>query len=141
MSARYLNIEARERQMALYLASLEDFTGWYQPVLFPWFRWEMYMEGDVFYSAEQESHSPSEWEEGREPRTVVPLDDELGFEIENNGDVRLVYNDRLRRFEIVRRNRRDRTHVIRMPLAWSKSAPPPGGETPPEVGIGIPSWH
>lgn len=114
--------------------SLDDFLGWYQPIWFPYMRWELRKDGATYEAVFAEFDAA--WRQDYR-RTLTPLAEGLGFTgFERGDDITLTYNDALRRFEIT-------THdpvIIRMPLA--RIGPPTAAAAPPpQVRIGIPAWH
>lgn len=120
-----------------------DFLGWYQPVWFPWVRIEIRKDGDRYFSGEQEFHEPGIWKTSAEPRELTPLPNQLGLTFERNSSDRLVYNEALKRFELMFERVETTPSVIRMPLARvsAPSSSEGGNAPPPTVAIGIPSWH
>lgn len=124
--------------------SNDDFLGWYQPVWFQWVRIEIRKNGDRYFSAEQEFHDvPGVWNSPAEPRELSPLSDQLGFTFDRHSTQRLVYNEALKRFELVIEHVEMTPPVIRMPLARvsAPSSTKDGNAPRPTVMIGIPSWH
>lgn len=120
----------------------DDFLGWYQPIWFPWVRIEIRKDGDRYVSQEHEFRGPKpgSWQTRVELRELTPLSDQLGFTgFERHSSPRLVYNEALKRFELVMTT----PSVIRMPLARISAPCSPEGDhaPPPTVAIGIPSWH
>ena len=118
----------------------EDFLGWYQPMWFPYLRWELRREGDAYVTvySEYDGTRPA-WQPRTERYELKPLSDGLGFTgFEKGDDFRLVYNTNLRRFELTSR----RTAGIRMPLArLQHAAAAEGAPMEPLARIGIPTWH
>lgn len=116
--------------------TLDDFLGWYQPLLLPgWPRWEVRKDGEGYeaiYETVDSSAKPAETYR----HALVALPDRLGFKgFERSSDVALVYSADLRRFEIARGE-------LRMPLL--RILPPRADQpTKPDrpIRVGIPSWH
>jgi hypothetical protein len=120
----------------------DDFLGWYQPVWFPWGRWEIRKEGEKYLLAEEElegNRASLVWKSLGEPSERTPLPERLGFAFDSRGKLSLTYNDDLKRFELTR----PKSPGIRMPLARIPAPPTPQGGPVPElrVQIGIPTWH
>ena len=117
----------------------DDFLGWYQPVWFPFVRWEIRKHGERYISAEQELNEQGIWKARVEPHEITPLPDRLGFTgFDRKRRNSLTYNEALKRFELTKTG----SCVIRMPLARVSPSPSSeGGAVPPPMGIGIPSWH
>ncbi|UCD52027.1 MAG: hypothetical protein JSW27_05190 [Phycisphaerales bacterium] len=119
--------------------TLDDFQGIYQPVWFPWFRWEIRKDGPRYLLGAQEyqgSEPPVVWRTRGELREMTPLTDALGFAgFGGNDPGQLTYNESQKRFEFVITKT-----GARMPLA--RIAPSAeGNAAPPSVIIGIPAWH
>ena len=125
--------------------SNDDFLGRYQPVWFPWVRIEIRKDGSRFVSHEQEFHGPApgSWTTRIEPGELTPLPDQLGFSFERHGIQRFIYNDGLKRFELVMMSPETPSSVVRIPLARVStfSSTKDGNPPRPAVKIGIPSWH
>jgi hypothetical protein len=123
----------------------DDFIGCFQPVWFPVVRIEIRKDGDQYVSQEQEfsGPEPGSWTTRVEPEKVNPLSDPLGFTFGRDGNAQLVYNEDLKRFELVMVVEATPPAVLRMPLARvSISAAIPSGKPPSiKMGIGIPTWH
>lgn len=114
--------------------ALDDFLGWYQPIWFPYMRWELRKDGATYEAVFAEYDAA--WRQDYR-RTLAPLGEGLGFTgFEKGSDITLTYNDALRRFELTAHD----PVTVRMPLA--RIAPPTAMDAPPpQVRIGIPSWH
>ena len=126
--------------------SNEDFLGWYQPTWFPWLKIEIQKNGDRYFSREQEYHDyPGVWYTPAEPLSLTPLPGQLGFicNQNNRGSDRLVYNEGLKRFEIVIERAEMTPSIVRMPLARIPTPSSTGDDRAPAptVLIGIPSWN
>lgn len=121
----------------------DDLLGCYQPVWFPWVKIKISKKSGRYFSA-QEFYEPGIWRTSNEERELTPLPYQLGFTgFERKGSHRLVYNESLKRFELVKTISKTPPSVIRMPLARiSAPSKSDGGDNPPtSVRIGIPSWH
>jgi hypothetical protein len=122
----------------------DDFLGLYQPVWIPGMRIEIRKEGRRYFSQDRAYRNPGLWKPSGEPREVTPLPEQLGFTgFERHSSPQLLYNEALRRFEIVMTDAKLSPSIGRMPLA---RVPAPasceGGDAPqPLARIGIPSWH
>lgn len=115
----------------------EDFLGCYLPVWFPAYRWVVRKNGGKF-SLEGQLAGEDGWKtDDGETVEIVPLAGQPGFEWGSKKENRLVYNERLNRFEYASPD----GHVV-MPLArvWPSLPPGTGSGSPPRA-IGIPSWH
>ena len=124
----------------------DDFLGWYQPVWFPYVRIEVRKEGDRYVSQGREFRGPEpgSWQTPKEVRELTLLSGQLGFAgVERRGGPQLMYNDELRRFELVLKGPQGPSFSIRMPLARIPAPPlPPANDVPLIMSrIGIPSWH
>jgi hypothetical protein len=113
--------------------SIDDFLGCYQPVWFPWVRFEIRKENQSYCAAEYYTQKPGEWTSGQTEK-LSPLADRLGF-AEDGEPVSWIYNDALKRFEITMKT--DDT-LIRMPMV--RISPEEKAIAEP-VNIGIPYWH
>jgi|GEM_PF-2785969 len=115
---------------------LDDFVGVYYPVWFPWFRLEIRKDGNQYLSVEQVLASlepPLQWTPRGRAQMITPFADGLGF-VGFPGDPHsLVYNETLKRFELVRAD-----NGLKMPLA---KLPPKKEITLPTLPIGIPTWN
>jgi len=119
--------------------TIDDFLGFYQPVWFPWVRWEIRRDGERYWRVDYELDAPQPsgvWKTQGEPYELTPLSDRLGFtDFRGTPAHNLTYNEALRRFELIQMN-----SGIRMPLA--RVSPSPGTDTAgPTTPIGIPAWH
>jgi len=119
--------------------ALDDFQGLYQPVWFPWFRWEIRKDGSRYLLGRQEyrgSEPPVVWRTQGELRELTPLTDKLGLAGLGADDPgQLTYSEARQRFEFVIMKT-----GARMPLA--RIVPSAEGDVaPPSVTIGIPAWH
>jgi hypothetical protein len=118
--------------------TLNDFLGFYQPVWFPWVRWEIRKDGEQYWEVEQNLDPPEpsgRWTTRGKPHELTPLSERLGLTGFPGAPHRLTYNEALKRFELVKVD-----SGIRMPLA--KVAPSPATDAPlPPLPIGIPAWH
>ncbi len=118
--------------------TLDDFLGLFQPIWFPWVRWEIRKDGERYWEVEQNLDPPEPsgaWTTRGRPYQLTPLSDQLGFTGFPGAPHRLTYNEALKRFELVGVD-----SGIRMPLA--RVAPLPVTDAPlPPLPIGIPAWH
>jgi hypothetical protein len=121
----------------------DDFLGWYQPVWFPWIKTEIQKNGDRNFSARQTLREPGIWKTSAETCELILLPDQLGFGFGRDHITSLVYNETLKRFELVFERVEMTPSVVRMPLARvsAPSSSEGGHAPPPTVAIGIPSWH
>jgi hypothetical protein len=130
----------------------DDFVGWYLPLWFPVVRIQIRRDADRYVSQEQEfsGPEPGSWKAHAKPLELTTLPDQLGFTgFERDDNIRLVYNDTLKRFEIMKRfeivlaGKETNLFVVRMTLARVPApASPKGGSAPsPMVKIGIPAWN
>lgn len=135
-----LNIKARRPR------TNDEFIGWYQPLWFPGVRIQIRRDGDRYVSQWQDfsGPEPGSWKTHAKPLELTTLPDQLGFTgFERDNSIRLVYNDTLKRFEIMLAGKETNLSVIRMPLARVPApASPECGRAPsPTARIGIPAWH
>jgi len=121
----------------------DDFLGWYQPVWFPWIRFEIRKNGKRCLSVEWElsgAERPAVWKSHGKPRELAPIPGRLGFTgFDRKNRDNLTYNEILKRFELTK-NIDDQGRFIRIPLA-RVSPHPEGATVPPPMRIGIPAWH
>ncbi len=117
----------------------DDFLGWYQPIWFPYMRWEVRKEANTYLVGYDEFDASSSWQGQGDPHILTPLPEGLGFTgFERRSDIALTYNAALRRFELTKPS----ASGIAMPLARiPPPSPPDSGPVPPLLRIGIPSWH
>jgi hypothetical protein len=115
---------------------LDDFLGFYQPIWLPWVHVEIRKDAGSYWSIQRNLTSPKpplQWVAQGRPQMITPLTDRLGF-IGFAGDPSsLVYDESLKRFELVRMD-----NGVRMPLAkvsGTKDVPLPA------LPIGIPAWN
>lgn len=135
-----LNVKARPPQ------TINDFIGWYQPIWSPGVRIEIRKSGDQYFSQEQEfsGPKPGSWTTRVEPMELTALPDQLGFTgFDRKNRHRLVYDESLKRFELVKTIAKTTPSVIRMPLARIPAPSSPDGGAGPSLmmAMGIPSWH
>ncbi|MDZ4200459.1 MAG: hypothetical protein U1E27_14385 [Kiritimatiellia bacterium] len=118
--------------------SSEDFVGCYLSVWFPYFRWMISRQDEVYQLKWQSAEK--EWKsESTETVDLIPLTDTLGFMWGRKKEYRMVYNPDLHRFECLYGDPGIR---LRMPLTRIDESLPPGSGIPsPRISIGIPSWH
>ena len=116
----------------------DDFVGYYLPALFPYVRIEIRKEGQKYTTTTQEFDESSVWKTPGKPTEMTPLVDRLGLTVDKNSN--LVYNESLKRFEIMMETAKEASSVIRMPLARVSASSKSGTADKPIV-IGIPSWH
>jgi len=122
----------------------EDFLGWYQPVWFPYIRYEIQKNGERFLFAGQMLDEPGIWKSADKPQELTPLPEGLGFtgSPEQKNVNNIVYNEALKRFELTMMDNKRQPSIIRMPLAQIPS--PVSNQVDavtPHIKIGIPSWH
>lgn len=121
----------------------DDFLGWYQLVWTPGVRIEIRKDGNRFICQDQEFHPPGFWQTVGNPNELTPLPNQPGFTgFEGDNDCHLVYNESLKRIELVMTVMWITPSVIRMPLARisAPTASERGKPPQPAVSIGIPSW-
>jgi len=118
--------------------TLDDFVGFYQPVWFPWVRWEVRQEGGRYWAVEHDadlSQPAVVWKARGTPYGLARLSNELGFTSFPGDPYKLGYNETMKCFELVRMD-----SGIRMPLA--KVSPSPQNDVVlPPLPIGVPAWH
>lgn len=112
---------------------LDDFLGWYVPVFFPWVKLEVRKTDETYSTTYHEMHKPDTWMPDG-PKTRAVLADRLGITLDGK-EARLIYNEALRRFEIVLGSD---DNPLRNPL---KRISPDMELKLPRSEIGIPSWH
>jgi hypothetical protein len=125
--------------------SNDDFLGAYQLVWLPQARFEIRKEGERYVSQKLEfsGPSPGTWKASAELTKILPLPDQPGFCFEQDRNIRLVYDENLKRFELVVERKEMTPSVIHAPLArlpahsWSGD----GSDSSPMLKIGIPAWH
>lgn len=124
--------------------SNDDFLGTFQMVWFPRVRFEIRKDGERYASQELEFRGPSlgNWETNARPVELLSLPGEMGFCFKEDRDIKLVYDEDLKRFELAAK-REGMTAAIRSPLAHvsANSAPRSGPVSLLALKIGIPSWH
>ena len=125
--------------------SNDDFLGAYQLVWFPQVRIEVRKNGQRYFSQELEfcGPSPGTWKASAELTKILPLPDQPGFCFELDRNIQLVYEENLKRFELVVERKEMTPSTIHAPLArvpahsWSGD----GSGSSPMLKIGIPAWH
>jgi hypothetical protein len=124
----------------------EEFLGTYQPLWFPYVRFEIQKQGEKYYWQELNIGSADHngWIKRGEPREIVALTGELGFGEFGRKSTKLVYNKSLWRFEMVMAggNSNKEDHIIlRQPLVRNPATTPDSNGVFLQTVIGIPSWH
>lgn len=119
--------------------NLEDFVGWYQPVYYCWFKYQIRNENGK-YILEGKYLAPDERDEA--PCELSPLVDQLGFTgFDRRNHHRLIYNNDLQRYEIIKSGSDTQPIKLRMPLARVGPPSPKDTRDLPQMAIGIPTWH
>jgi hypothetical protein len=125
--------------------SNDDFLGVYQPVWFPQVRIEIRKAGGRYFSQTLEfgGPPPGMWRALVEPVEELPLPGQLGFYLKQDRGERLIYNEDLKRFELVVEREGMTPSVIRSPMARVPTHSQSGNYSvsAPTLKIGIPSWH
>ncbi len=120
--------------------SLDDFTGWYMPVYYPWFAYEIRKEGDK-YILQGEYLVPDGGPE-EAPRELTPLSDPMGFTgFDNRNRNQLIYNKDFKRYELFALPKDKGSPPLRMPLVRIEAPSSVDKDKLPRMEIGIPSWH
>jgi hypothetical protein len=119
--------------------TIDDFLGVYQPVWFPYVRFEIKKEGDKYFGQELNlrPNDPNGWAKRGKPREMTPLSDKLGFT-----GLDIIYNQTLNRFEIIMKgDGKEQPATLRMPLVRNPASSPDSNTGLQKTVIGIPSWH
>lgn len=119
--------------------SNDDFLGFYQPVWFPYYRIELYKDGQTYYERNYELDQEQNWQLQGESLELTLIAGELGFSYSNRQNRNaLTYNKSLKRFEIEMQNPAPK---LRIPLTRVLSALKDDKTVSFKEVIGIPTWH
>lgn len=121
---------------------LADFVGCFQPVWTPGLCIEIRCNGDRYLSDTLAMGKAGGWEKLGESNVLKPLPDQSGFTgFERKGRQQLIYNQDLKRFEMVISDGNRNPSVLRMPLAKATISSNDKSAPVAKVRIGIPSWR